>query len=385
MGLSGRARARARRFLGALTVAAVLAGCSGTGEDRTARREPGRATPGPSGSAGPGPSGAQPGPGSPSPGAPGVAGPQVSVTIVGDIMLGRRVARAWPGDPGAPLAPMARRLARADITVGNLESTLSRAGRPRQGDDSFAAPPEVARDLRAAGFDVLSLANNHAGDFGDAALLDTVHRVRAAGIAPLGAGADGARAWAPVVVSRGGLRVGFLAFNAIGETPRARPGSPGAASLAMRPRTGDLRPGALSRLQDRVRGLAERADAVVVLAHWGGQYTHRPVADQRTVGRALLDAGATVVVGGHPHWVQDVQRHRGRFVVHSLGNFVFDMDFSRQTREGVVLEMTLRRGALARARLRPVVIGPDFAPRLAGPRRARAILADIRGEQHLPG
>jgi len=310
----------------------------------------------------------------------------VTLTVVGDIMLGRGVAdvaRA-AGDPSAPLRPMSARLARADITVGNLESTLSDDGAPRQGDDSFTAPPAVLDGLRDAGFDVLGLANNHTGDFGMPALVETVRRVRASGIVPLGAGRDRRAAWRPVVLERGGVRVGFLGFNAIGETYRAKPESPGAASLRMDPRTGPLRAAELRRVQDRVRTLADRADVVVVLPHWGDQYTHQPVPDQRRVGRALLDAGATVVVGGHPHWVQDVQAHRGRFVVHSLGNFVFDMDFMQQTQEGVVLDLTFRAGDLVRAGATPYVIGDDYAPRPVGGSSGRDILGNMDGLARLP-
>ena len=310
----------------------------------------------------------------------------MTVTVVGDIMLGRGVSDVAQaaGDPSAPLRPMAGRLARADITVGNLESTLSSYGPARQGDDSFAAPPAVVAGLRTAGFDVLSLANNHTGDYGPRALVETVRRVRAGGIAPVGAGRDRAAAWRPVVVEQAGVRVGFVAFNAIGETYRPGTDSPGAASLRMSPRTGPLRPSELRRLQQRVRALATHTDAVLVLPHWGDQYTHEPVPDQRRVGRALLDAGATIVVGGHPHWVQDVQRHRGRFVVHSLGNFVFDMDFMTETQQGIVLDLTLRGGELVRTRLTPYVIGTDFAPRPVRGVTAGEILADIDGRDLLP-
>ena len=308
------------------------------------------------------------------------------MTIAGDIMLGRAVgdAAAAAGDPSAPLRPMARQLAGADITVGNLESTLSDDGAPRQGDDSFEAPPAVLRGLGDAGFDVLSLANNHTGDYGREALVETVRTFDGSGIAPVGAGADRQEAWRPVVVERHGVRVGFLAFNAIGETWRAGPESSGAASLHMQPRTGDIVPAELDRLADRVRRLADRTDVTIVLPHWGEQYVHQPVPDQLRVGRRLLEAGATIVVGGHPHWVQDVQRHEGRFVVHSLGNFVFDMDFEPETQEGIVLQLTFREGALVRARPTAYVIGPDFAPRPAHGARRDAILADIDGLAQLP-
>ena len=212
----------------------------------------------------------------------------MTVTVVGDIMLGRRVAEAAAavGGPAVPLRVMAERLARADVTVGNLESTLSQAGAPRQGDDSFAAPPSVLRGLTRAGFDVLGLANNHTGDFGRLALRRTVHAFNGSPHRAVGAGADRREAWRPAVVERRGVRIGFLAFNAIGETWRAGPHSAGAASLHMQPRTGAIVPAELQRLPGRVRRLAARTDVTIVLPHWGDQYTHQPVPDQRRVGCA---------------------------------------------------------------------------------------------------
>lgn len=307
----------------------------------------------------------------------GAIGPATTVSIVGDVMLGRRVGQALAaaGDFGAALRPTRRRLATADLTVGNLESTLSRAGAPTQGGDSFAADPRVLAGLRRAGFDVLSLANNHTGDFGLRALVQTVDRVTAARIAPLGAGRDVTEARRPVVVERNGIRFGFLAFNAIGETPAARTDRPGAARIRMQPRAGPLNATDLRAMLAAVRRLDADVDVVLVLPHWGEQYTHRPVPDQRRVARALVDAGADLVVGGHPHWVQGVELHRGRLIAHSLGNYVFDMDFSRPTREGVILELTFWGSELKAAEFVPVLIGSDFAPRVLTGAAAQAVLA----------
>jgi len=294
-------------------------------------------------------------------------------------MLGRRVgeAAAAAGDPAAPLRPLQRRLAAADITVGNLESTLSRAGAPRQGGDSFAAPPAVLPGLVASGFDVLSLANNHTGDFGQAALLQTVRRVARSPVEQVGAGRDLAAAWRPVVVRRHAVRFGFVAFNAIGETPRATASTPGVASVRMQPRTGPLNAADLRRASRTVRALRDRADVVVVLPHWGKQYTHVPVPAQRRVGKVLVAAGADVVVGGHPHWVQAVQHVRRGLVVYSLGNYVFDMDFSRQTQEGVLCDLVFAGDRLRAVRFTPYVIGSDFAPRVVHGPRARAIVRPL--------
>jgi poly-gamma-glutamate capsule biosynthesis protein CapA/YwtB (metallophosphatase superfamily) len=297
-----------------------------------------------------------------------------TVNVVGDIMLGRGVGDAHAGNPGAPLRPMQQRLARSDLTIGNLESTLSTAGAPRQGGDSFAADPAVLPALADAGFDLLSLANNHTGDFGPVAFRHTMHRIDRSPIARVGAGVNGRAAWRPVVMRVHGLRFGFVAFNAIGETPRATSSQAGVAEVRMGPRTGPLNRHDLHRLTTTIRSLARRTDVVIALPHWGEQYTNVPVPDQRRVGAAMIAAGADLVVGGHPHWVQGISMHHQHLVVNCLGNFIFDMDFSEQTQEGVLLELVFWGDELMEARFQPYVIGPDFAPRpVAGPRAHRIL------------
>ena len=236
--------------------------------------------------------------------------------------------------------------------------------------------------LELAGFDVLSLANNHTGDFGPQALVETVRRVRAGGFVPVGAGVDLARASRPAIVERNGVRFGVVAFDAIGETPAAAPGRPGALRVRMDPRTGPLVPADLDRVTGLVRSLRSQVDVVLVLPHWGTQYTHGTVRDQRLVARALTRAGADVVVGGHPHWVQGMESVGDSLIAYSLGNFVFDMlpiggVYTRETQEGAVLELTFWGSTLKAARLVPVVIGADFAPRVADGPRGQAILDDV--------
>ena len=314
----------------------------------------------------------------PSEGDPPSASP-VRVTIVGDIMLGRAVGERMRGanDPAAVFRPLAKRLASADVTVGNLESTLSTAGDPRQGTDSFAADPAVRRGLRLAGFDVLSVANNHLGDYGPTALRHTLSRIRSTGIEPVGAGLDRAAARTPVIVEVEGTRIGFYATDSIGETPAASARRAGTNRLNMPPRTGPLDRAALRDITADIRRLDRRVDTVIAMPHWGTQYTHVPEPSQRRVARALVGAGADVVAGGHPHWVQPLQRVDGTTVAYSLGNFIFDMDFMRKTQEGIFLEITLRGGDVKRVKPVPYVIGSDFAPRVVDGTRAQSILADI--------
>jgi poly-gamma-glutamate synthesis protein (capsule biosynthesis protein) len=306
-------------------------------------------------------------------------GPVTTLTVVGDIMLGRRVGEraAELGDPAYALRHLRGRLAAADLTVGNLESTLATLGAPTQGDDSFAADPAVVGGLRAAGFDAVSLANNHAGDYGPASLVRTVRLLRHGGVAPFGAGRDRVAARRPVIVERHGLDFAFLGFNAIGETPEAGPETPGASSVSMPPRTGPLDRRELGRVLADVRRLARIADVVVVMPHWGTQYTERPEPIQTYVGRQLVRAGADLVVGGHPHWVQGATLVGHSLVVQSLGNFVFDMDFVPESMEGLMLEATFWGDELKAVDFVPYRMSSDFAPHLVPYAVARRMFANF--------
>lgn len=298
-----------------------------------------------------------------------------TVTVLGDIMLGREVGTSLSDDPAAVFRPLADRLSAADVTVGNLESTLSDAGEPTQ-EDAFSADPSVGAGLRLAGIDVLSTANNHVGDFGETALRRTLRRVGDLGMQTVGAGVDRHAAREPVIVNASGTSIGFYATDSIGETPAATRRTPGTNRLNMPPRTGAFDRATLREITGDIRRLADRVDSVIVIPHWGDQYTHEPWPSQRRAARAFVRAGADVVAGGHPHWVQGWERIAGSTVVHSLGNFVFDMDFMQQTQEGVMLEIVLWDDEVVAVEPVPYVIGPDFAPRPAG-EQGDAILNDI--------
>jgi poly-gamma-glutamate synthesis protein (capsule biosynthesis protein) len=306
----------------------------------------------------------------------------IDLTVAGDLMLVRGVP-----DAAAALAPLAERLRGADLTVGNLESTLSRNGEPTQDPvtDSFGATPALVPVLRAAGFDAVSLANNHVGDFGGTALLETVRTLRSSKLQAFGAGRDLAAAGRAALLTRNGVSFAFLGFNAIGETPMAAPDRPGALSVRMPPRTGPLVRSDLDHLAGLVAEYDDLADVVVVLPHWGEQYVHEPWQVQRDVARRLVRSGADLVVGGHPHWVQGVEAVDGVPVVHSLGNFVFDMDFMEQTLEGVLLEATFWGSELKAVRFVPYRMDTEaFAPRVARGEAGAAILADLWGSSRGP-
>lgn len=302
---------------------------------------------------------------------------QTRLLVVGDIMLGRRVA--VPARPVRPLRFMADRIRSADIAVGNLESTLSSDGPPQQGGDSFAAPRGTLAGLQRIGFDAMSLANNHTGDFGVPAMLTSVKMFEKSQIAAFGAGVNRASAGRPAIINHEGVRFGFVGFNSIGETPAATSESPGALTLRMPPRTGPLNQADLKHVLSVVRRLDRRVDVVVVVPHWGTQYTHAAEPVQSRVGRALVRAGADLVVGGHPHWVQGLEPAGPRAAIaHSLGNFVFDMDFSAQAMEGVTLTATFEDDRLVDVELNAYRMGADFAPRPLRGAAAEEVLDDVR-------
>lgn len=315
--------------------------------------------------------------------------PEVTtVTIVGDVMLGRRVARASGNDPIRPLRPTAKRLAAAEITVGNLESTLSDDGSPTQGGDSFHADPDIIKGLKLAGFDTVVLANNHLGDYGQQALRQTLARLRAAELPYVGAGRDLKEARRPVIITRDGVRVGFIGTESIGETPAATADRGGTNRLNMPPRTGPLNQRQLDRISGDIEKLADRVDVVIVVPHWGTQYTHVPEASQRRAARAFVAAGADLVIGGHPHWVQGWERMDEAIVVHSLGNFVFDMDFQTKTMEGIFVEIVLWGDQVKAVEPVPYRMDSRFVPRVVKGRQAERILADVwstsRGPYRVP-
>ena len=300
-----------------------------------------------------------------------------TLSVVGDVMLGRRVAQASGDDPIRTLRPTAKRLAAAEITVGNLESTLSDDGSPTQGGDSFQADPEVIEGLELAGFDLVSLANNHLGDYGQRALRQTLAELRGADLAYVGAGRDLDEARKPVVITRDGVRIGFLGTESIGETPSATADRAGTNRLNMPPRTGPLNERQLDRITGDIADLSQQVDVVVVIPHWGTQYTHVPEPSQRRAARAFADAGADLVIGGHPHWVQGWETRGDAVVVHSLGNFVFDMDFQTKTMEGIFVEIVLWGDRVKAVEPVPYTLDSRFVPRVVKGDRARDILDDV--------
>jgi poly-gamma-glutamate synthesis protein (capsule biosynthesis protein) len=244
----------------------------------------------------------------------------------------------------------------ADITFGNLENPISLRGEDQGSKYSFRARPEAIEGLAFAGFDVLSLANNHIWDWGRDALEDTILLLRQSGIASVGAGLNVQDANEPVILVANDLRIGYLAYtNLYPASLRAGEAYVGVSRFAP------------VYIGEQIRKTDAESDIVVVSLHWGEEYAPHPEAWQRELAYNLVDAGADLIIGHHPHVVQDTEWYNGAFIAYSLGNFVFDQYFSEATTNGLMLRVTVTRDGVAEVEEVPVHINDAFQPELIVP------------------
>ena len=285
---------------------------------------------------------------------------RVLIAAVGDVMLGRSVGwRMEAEGPAMPFAAVGDILGGADITVANLESAIGVTGRAEPKAYTFRAPPVAAEALALAGIDLVSLANNHSLDYGPESLAETRALLAGRGILSPGAGPNRDAAHAPAIIERDGLRIAFLAYVTVpveggGYDPRswtATDEAPGVAWLDIPTMVADI---------ETARG---DADLVVVLLHFGLEWQLEPSEAQRKQARAAVDAGATLVLGAHPHVLQEVEAYGGGLIAYSLGNFVFD-GFWDPANDSAILLVELTAAGVAGYELVPVTI-VDGIPLLA--------------------
>lgn len=247
---------------------------------------------------------------SPTPG----SGP-ITLNAVGDLMLERDIITLMDEYGSAyPYAAVRPILADADITIGNMEGTFTERGTRANKFYTFRTPPRHARGLAEAGFDVVSLGNNHTMDFGVEGLADTLTALDAAGVKHSGAGVDAAAARKPALLEVRGTTIAFLSYNAVLEATFATDTTAGVARAAEQAIRAD------------VSAAAAVADIVIVSLHCGTEYQDAPTAEQRRLSRAAIDAGAAIVLGHHAHVFQGWETYGNGVIVYGLGNFVFDLD-----------------------------------------------------------
>jgi poly-gamma-glutamate capsule biosynthesis protein CapA/YwtB (metallophosphatase superfamily) len=292
------------------------------------------------------------------------------VTLIagGDVSFGRLVGQMILHEPSHDFfAGVHPWLSAADVRFANLEGPLSdQRGETVKPDQPlvFTGPPGGADALARAGFSIVSTANNHAWDYGKPALLETIALLDRAGVRHAGTGPDRAASRRAEIVDAGGFRVAFLAVTDIwNDGPLA--GHP-ADPFVARAEKDDLA-AAVGALRE-----AGAADAIVVSYHGGVEYTGEPLARARSILHAAIDAGATVVVGHHPHVIQGIEWYRDRPILYSLGNLLMRMHRDHPLTElGYLARVELRRNAAPALSVCPFRIhGVDVLPFAGDPLRA---------------
>ena len=287
---------------------------------------------------------------------------QATLLAVGDVGFAGRVMRRVREDEHSdyPFAHSLDTLARGDLVLGNLEIPLIDATctwRAEGVPATLTGTIEAAPRLRAAGFHVLGLANNHIMDYGADGLRTTIRAMRNHGIEIVGAGENLAAARTPAVVERAGTRFGILAYTS-SRTTWAKRDSPGAAPLSA------------EIVEEDLRRARSRVDVVILSLHFGVMYTDYPRVQDQAFLRRLSDLGADVVLGHHPHVLQGFEQRNNRLIAYSLGEFLFDPEAGNVVaeahrnvrRESVVLSCTFNGGRLEKWNPIPFLASPELSP-----------------------
>ena len=256
-----------------------------------------------------------------------------SLIFVGDIMVaetpGELIARGED-----PFQPFAALLSSHDVRIGNLACVVATTGTAEEKPYTFRADPRTLPVLKRH-FDAVSLANNHSGDFGKAAFAEQLALMDTAGLPYFGGGRDATAAHAPWIVERNGVRIALLGY--VEFKPRSFEADASRPGVAWSGEDDDV-------IEDIIAARrVHRADIVIPFMHWGWEDEPDPSPRLRAFARRMIDAGADMVVGGHPHVTQGAEYYRGKPIIYSLGNFLFNGFDTPATTTGWVLSARVDR------------------------------------------
>lgn len=261
----------------------------------------------------------------------------VTLSFVGDIMLDRgvrnSVVKNFNNDYSALFAkPEELRdiLKKSDIVFANLEGAASNQGVDQKNLYSFRMNPSVIPALRGAGINILSVANNHVGDWGRIAFIDTLARLKENEIFYTGGGNNNAEAETPIIIEKYEIKIGYLAFSDVGPNWMEAGTEKAGLLLANNPRFDEI-----------IQNASKQVDYLVVSFHFGDEYKEKHNARQEYLAHRAVDDGAKIIIGSHPHVVEDTEIYKNSFIAYSLGNFIFDQSWSKPTMQGMILELKL--------------------------------------------
>ena len=261
-------------------------------------------------------------------------------------VTGGPLLAAQPTGPGGALRSL---LSDANLAVVNLEGPAPDSYVNSRDSLNFTFDPALLKGLKDAGIDAVSLANNHIKNGGATGVVQTCQNLDAIGLAHAGAGATATAARQPVWLSADGLKIAFLAYSAVGTQNWASATTPGAAPLRLADVQADIR-----------AARANGANIVIVMPHWGEEYSYALNATQKGDAAAFVAAGADLVLGSHSHWVGGIESIPGpdgpAFIEYSLGDFLFDLNHDTESQEGVLETMTFSGTRLVQVSLQPTIM-----------------------------
>lgn len=274
--------------------------------------------------------------------------------FVGDIMLDRgvrsSVTKNFGGDYSKLFANVGE-LKNADILFANLEGDVSDKGNNVGSKYSFRMDPAVLPVIANAGFDIVSFANNHVGDWNVAAFTDTLRRLADNNIRKVGSGMTKTEAVQPTIIEKNGVKFGFIGFSDVGpDWLKATDTTPGLL-LASDP-----------NLPQIIQNAKAQCDVLIVSFHWGIEYKTVHNARQEALAHTAIDNGADMVIGHHPHVMEDIETYNGKPIVYSLGNFIFDQPFSLETMRGMLFKATFTGTTLKDTKQEVVGLNKFYQP-----------------------
>ena len=281
----------------------------------------------------------------------------VTLFFVGDIMLDRgvelEIKKNGNSDFKFPFLKIEKDLREADVLFGNLEGPISDKGQKVGSIYSFRMDPKAIDGLLFSGFDVLSVANNHMFDYGREAMEDTFFRLKEAGIDYIGGGLNEAEAYSPKIKEINGTKIAFLAFTNLGSPYwEAKENRSGIAWLDK------------ERLENSIKEAKKKSDIIIVSMHFGDEYKTSPTPEQKELARLAVDSGANLVIGHHPHVIQLVEKYQEGYIAYSLGNFIFDQNFSEETMKGLILKVFVENGKIKEVAPVEFEINQNFQPEI---------------------
>lgn len=241
----------------------------------------------------------------------------------------------------------------ADITFANLESPLADKCPVTQQGMIFCGDARNVEGLIFAGIDIASLANNHAGNYGTKGVEQTINLLNQNNI--LVTGVNGL-----TIKEVKGIKFAFLGYNDISKT------QPGISNVDE------------ENIRNEIIAAKNQADIVIVTLHWGTEYKDQPDERQKYLGHLAIDAGADLIVGNHPHWIQPVEIYKGKLISYAHGNFVFDQMWSQKTKEGVIGKYIFYDKQLIDVEFMPVQIADYGQPFFLEGTQAQAILTEMK-------